>query len=109
MVTFGGFTHCGRRQSDRGDQRLITQPRTYQSERKENTDDHKHSNHERATEEASTGSGSTPPGPQVLLTLGSPTLEAFLSVTTNSALCRPQMCMETNSRTSEFPSRPNLG
>jgi hypothetical protein len=49
-----------------------TQSRTHQSERKENTDNQKHSNHYRAAEEASAGSGPASPGPQILLTVGSP-------------------------------------
>lgn len=61
-------------------QRFIAQSETYQSERKEDTDDQKRSNHYCAAEEASAGFGAASPSPEVLLTLGSPSPETFLSV-----------------------------
>lgn len=84
IVTFGGLTHFGRRSLNqrRGQ---VTQLRTYQSEGKENADDQKRSDHHRAAEEASTGFCPAPPGPQIILTLGSPGLETFLTVTSFNA------------------------
>lgn len=81
MVMLGGSTHYGRRWSDLTSQRFIAQSETHQSERKENTDDQKRSNHYCAAEKASAGFGAASPSPKVLLTLGSPSPETFLSVT----------------------------
>jgi hypothetical protein len=81
MVIFGGLTHCGRRRLNPSNQRFIAQSKTYQSERKENTNNQERGHHYCAAEEASAGFGTASPSPQVLLTLGSPTPEAFLSVT----------------------------
>lgn len=63
MVTFGGLTHYRKRQLDRSKWRSVPQLRTYQSEGKENTDDQKHGDHYRATEEASAGFGPASSGP----------------------------------------------
>ena len=80
MVMFGGLIHCGR-WSNRGKQHPVSQYRTHQSERKDDADDQERSNHYRATEEASASPAPASPGPQILLTFGSPGLETFLPVT----------------------------
>lgn len=49
-----------------------------QSERKKNTDDQEYGDHYRATEKSSAGSGTTSSGPQILLTIDSPTPETLL-------------------------------
>jgi len=87
---------------------LTAQSKTYQNEGKENAEDQKRSNHHCAAEEASAGFCAASPSPQVLLTLGSPTLETFLSVNGTSVFCRHQIRMGVDSRASEFPSRSNL-